>query len=151
MKYLILALLPAFAFAAPAPLTFQQEVGLYNAITALDSGGTKNVDGKSTPFSFEFSGATRATLARDLVAVTPAANALSKVQVQRTLEISGGKPVDPNDAVTNAKINAAITAEFEKVDPNAPTLITISSADLRLDTNPISFKIQALLAPIIAP
>lgn len=154
MKTKILLVL-SFALAAfsaqAAPLTVQQEVSLYDAITALDQGGVKNVDGKAAAYQFDFSAHTRIALSRNLVLVQPAQAAIAKVRAQKVLEFTGGKPADDKDASLNAKVELAIRAELEKDDPKSPKLEMISEADLKLDTNIIPFKTQAGLAPIIGP
>lgn len=156
MKSTLLFLLAAVtAAAAPAPstppITFQQEIGLYNALVAIDSGGLKNVDGKAAPFAFDFTSHARIAFARDMTVLSPVASALDKIRSQKILELAGGKPVDQNDPVFAAKLNMAMDAEYEKTDPNPPHLETVSEADLKLDTNPIPIKVQALLSPIITP
>lgn len=143
--------LSAAETAPKPPLTFNQEVGLYNAITALDQGGIRNVDGKAAQVAFDFTAHTRLALVRDLQAVTPAFMAIDKTRAAKLLEITGGRAIDKDDPVVNAKMSVAMQAALDTADPAAPRLETITEGDLKLDSNPIPMRLQALLGPIIVP
>lgn len=153
-RYLsVFAALCASAFAAePAPvvtpaITVQQEVELYNAITALDRGTTKVIDSKPQAVPFTFSAVTRYTLAIDAGLVKPKAEAYEATALSIRAEIAPKGTEISNEQ--QQQLSAKLTPLFQKDDPLPPSLQKVSLADLNLDANPISIDVLTKLKPII--
>jgi len=151
MKKLLIITLLAFtslAFAEPTHplLTIQQECDLYNAISALDLGCIKVIDGKPQSVPFLFPGSVRFSLSIDASLVRP------KVDAYAAATSATRGRLDPKSEKTNAT-EEAVTKElypiFHKIDADTPVLQKISLADLNLDSNFIPIQILVALKPII--
>ena len=155
MKRLPVALLFAAAASAAfaetpapmvAPVTLQDEIELYSAITSLDRGTTKVIDGKPQQVPYTFSGPTRFALSIDAGLVK------AKAEAYQNTALSVRSRLDPKSTNDNASV-AAVSAElnpvFSKVDASPPTFQKIPLADLNLDANPIPFDTLTKLKLII--
>lgn len=156
--YVSLFLAPSVAaFAADTPsnpfmITVRQEVELFQAITALDQGGSKIIDGKEAHIPFQFSSGVRWTLSGDLDSVKGAYDRFESLSSQKQGEEAAKQKKD--DMAAQAKMNAAVDADLTAIlnmaaDPQ-PKIKKVSLADLQLDTNPIPMSILTKLRPIIS-
>lgn len=154
---LILATLSAVAFAqtaapapAPAIVTLQDEVELYGAITSLDRGATKVIDGKPQGVPFTFSASVRFALALDASMVKLKAEAYQNAAnaTRARLDPKGAPDHASENSITQA-ILAELQPVFAKADPLPPALQKIALADLNLDANPIPLDTLTKLRLII--
>lgn len=151
---LILATLSAVAFAAEPSatpvVTLQDEVELYGAITSLDRGATKVIDGKPQGVPFTFSASVRFALALDASMVKQKAEAYQNAAnaTRARLDPKGAPDHASENSITQA-ILAELQPVFAKADPLPPALQKISLADLNLDANPIPLDTLTKLRLII--
>src|SRR5580692_5063656 len=82
--------------AASSAITVQDEVELYSAITSLDRGTTKVIDGKPQQVPFTFSGPTRFALSIDAGLVK------AKAEAYQNTALSVRSRIDPKGANDNA-------------------------------------------------
>ncbi len=152
----LLALLaaPLAAFADTAPkLTVRQAVELFSALSALDKGGSKVIDGKEAHVPFAFPSTVRWTLASDKAAVKAVAEQFNETKDAIVGDIAAKQSKD--DPSATAKFNAAVDKALEPIlsapvpDPQ-PALKKVSLADLQTDTNPIDIDVLTELRPIIS-
>lgn len=152
----VLAVLSTALFAQPATpvttpiVTVQDEVELYGAITSLDRGATKVIDGKPQAVPFTFSASVRFTLALDASMVKQKAEAYQNAANATRARIDPkGSPDRPSENSITQAILAELAPVFAKQDPLPPPLQKIALADLNLDANPIPFDTLTKLRLII--
>lgn len=159
MKFTTLFALLAAAVspaAAQVTLTVEQEVNLFRALSAMDTGAVKIIDNKAVTVPFDLSADTRFTLAKDLLLVTPDAKAFEQARVSESngdfptiTDKDGNKVQNTADPAANVKFQAAMQKIAER--KAALQLETVARGDLKLDTNPFPTQVLAGLMPIIRP
>lgn len=145
-------LIPAQAASLPPDtLTVRQEVELFTAISALDKGGSKLIDGKEAHVPFVLTAATRWTLSYDSSLVKADAENFTTLRDSIVGKIAGAQAKD--DPAASAKMNAQVDKELTPILDAAGRSLTfhkVSLADLSLDTNPIDVSTLTGLRPIIS-
>lgn len=135
---------------APAPITLQDEIELYNAITSLDKGTVKMVEGKPQAVPFVFSAATRFALGIDASLVKIKAEAYQNTATAIKAQIDPkGSPDKPAENGVAQAMTAALMPLYTKADPTPPAFQRIPLADLNLDANPIPLDTLTKLRLII--
>ena len=155
-KFAIAAIAISLAFPAhaePKPLTVSQCLDVLAGLNALNYVGQQLSDAKpqgdAKPYKL---GAARMTIALDISALRPVADAAEKARQSLIGEISAGKPILPGTDEMKA-----FTAKWQDV-LNGPCNVTpghLKAADLKVgdgaDENPIPPSVLSVLIPIIDP
>lgn len=154
LSLILAAPIAAFAQSSSAPkLTVRECVELYGALTTLDKGGSKVVDGKEAHVPFIFASTVRWTLSCDESAVKVIAEDFNANKARIVGEVASRQTKD--DPSASAKFDAGVDKELEPIlkgaapDPQ-PVLKKVSLADLALDTNNVDIATLSGLRPIIS-
>lgn len=162
MKKILISLIAALvipcAFAADntaKKMTIAQEVGLFNALTALDGhtvippkvGGQ---DQSPINVAYDFTGEVRWKIRDNLMLLKPKFEAWQKITQDILKKVSNGTNfVAASDSKRQAEYNQAIFAQGEIIDEHAPKLYTLTREDLNINVNPIAGTLILALGPIL--
>lgn len=143
------------ASAETLKLKLEQILPLANALASLDQGQTKIIKQGDAPdkvlqLPYEFSGATRWAIARNLGALKREVEAFEKTRADLIKQISGGgAEIKKDEPEKFAKYLAEITPIVEST--LKLELQRLKPDDLKLDQNPIPASTLVALEPILTP
>lgn len=142
------------ASAEQLSLKLDQILSLANALASLDAGQTRIVKqgdaaDKVVQLPYEFSGATRWAIARNLGALKREVEAFDKARGDLIKQISGGgTEIKKENAEQMARYLKEITPVAET--PVKVDLQCLKPDDLKLDVNPIPSTTLVALEPILS-